>query len=353
MPIATIIMTMFRGGLSLLILAISVNVFAESSISTPDLTGVIGDYGFETGSRGAVVNRRLADQLYKQSLEDESNAWKSFPPNVSLLSRALANSKDGKTADDQAKEFARAALHGNVSGNQSGPFDAASHGIVSTDQLKDLATKNSPYQKAVEDKLNSYSGMKLDADKMVLKTPVGDFSVNISREAMLTGMRAFATLTGYNPDDVNKGVEDAARLRDQLAAQTMKQVDAEIAAAKAKAGKTDDQKQAANAQEDAAQSPQGEATQEGKRDPATAGQKLDPALEVTGTNWDEKQKEFQAHQDAIKRSLGMQVQSAETTDPLGSPNQNLFQMVHEKYQSMRGEGVFLETMDPLAVVKRK
>jgi hypothetical protein len=344
---------MIKVGMSLLILTLSASALAESSITTPDLTGAIGDYGFQTGSRGAVVNRRLADQLYKQSLEDEKNAWKSFPPNVSLLSRALAYSKDGKTADDQAKEFARAALHGMVSGNQSGPFDAASHGIVSVDELKNLAEKNSPYQKQVENKLNSYGGMHLDADKMVLKTPVGDFSVNISREAMETGMRAFATLTGYNPDDVTKGIQDAARLRDQLAAETMKQVDAELAAKAKAAGQTPEQKTAADAENPGAEAQSGQAQPEGARDPATAVAALDPATLANESDWDAKQREFQMHQAAIARSLGMQVQSVENKDPLGSPNQNLFQMIHDKYQAMRGDGVFLETMDPLASAKAK
>ncbi len=96
--------------MSLLILILGATLARAETTSAPDLTGVIGDYAVETGTRGAVANRRLADQLYKQSLEDESNAWKSFPPNIPLLSRALANSKDAKAADDQAKEFARAAI---------------------------------------------------------------------------------------------------------------------------------------------------------------------------------------------------------------------------------------------------
>lgn len=49
---------------------------------TSDLIGTVGQYGFETGSRGAVINRQIADQLYQQALRDEQEARKTFPPNV-------------------------------------------------------------------------------------------------------------------------------------------------------------------------------------------------------------------------------------------------------------------------------
>jgi hypothetical protein len=330
----------------LLILIICAPAFAQTNAT--NLTGVIGDYGSETGTRGAVTNRRIADQLYKQSLEDERNAWKSFPPNVSLLSRALANSKDAKTADDQAKEFARAALHGLNSGSHSGKFDAAAHGMVSQEQLKDLATKSSPLRPQVEQTLNSYSGMKLDADKMVLKTPFGDISVDVSRETMLTAMKGAALALGYNPEDVQRGVEDAARLRDAIAAKAAKEVDAEMQAAKKLAADTnkagDGPGTAAAAVADAQQAGDGsEAQNDGSRDPAAAIAGIDK----DGVDWDAKQREFQRNQEAIRRQLGMTVQSS-NGDPIGTKDQDLFQMVHRKYQNMRGEGVFIETMEPVA-----
>lgn len=336
-------MTMLPKGFALLILIFSQLVFAQSATN---LTGVIGDYGTETGTRGAVTNRKIADELYRQSLQDERNAWKSFPPNVSLLSRALANSKDAKAADDQAKEFARAALHGVSSGSQSGKFDAAAHGIVSQQELKNLSEKSSPLRPQVESALNSYSGMKLDADKMVLKTPFGDISVDVDRETMTKVMKGAAIALGYSADDVQRGVDDAARLRDEIAQKAMKEVDAQISAAKKNAEENGSAGAGPNSAVAAAQDAQlGEGVNEERRDPASAG--LIAGTDKNGVDWDAKQREFLANQNQIRRQMGMKVQSA-GTNALGSKDQNLFQMVHEKYQSIRATGVFIETMEPIA-----
>lgn len=181
-----------------------------------DIIGTTGRFSTETGSRGAVANRQVADQLYRQAIEDEKTAWKTFPPNVSLLAKALTESKEAKQADDQAKEFARASLHGMNSGSRQGDFSGSQYGKVDEKEMRSLASGSSPWAPAAQGRLGAY-GLKLDADRMSLQTPMGKFPVGMPMEKYEQLLRSVATSMGYRASDVTRGIQDAIRARESIA----------------------------------------------------------------------------------------------------------------------------------------
>lgn len=306
---------------------ISISVQAQ----TADIIGTAGRYGYETGTKGAVANRQVADQLYKQALADEAAAWRTFPPNVALLSKALQHSKDAKLADDQAKEFARAALHGARTGAQSGEFSNSRYGMVDESKLKELSTTNSPYMKQVEKKLGSY-GMKLSEDQMSLATPFGKFSIDMTGSAFEKLLGSVATKLGYSAADVSKGLRAATVARDGIAQQAMAAIENQAPSEKKSAGELEPpsgRKLAAiQAEENVIGSTGGSATV-----------KDFEAERRDEKSWEDIQFEILQKRKALGRVLGMQAES----DPLGRRSQDIFQMIHVRYQALRTKGVFIET----------
>lgn len=306
-----------------------------------DVIGTAGRLGYETGTKGAVTNRQIADQLYKQALEDEKAAWKSFPPNASLLSKALQESKDAKLADDQAKEFARAALHAANTGAKSGQFSNQRYGMIDESKLKELATTNSPYMKQVESTLGGY-GMKLSADKMNLQTPFGKFNVNMDGSALEKVLGSVAKKLGFSTAEVSKGLRAAEATRDGIAARTVAALDAQT-----------QKNQAAHANgngsgfENAKDANRGPASatpgaQDEKVIGSTAGSATVKDFEAQNLprSLDEIEKELLENRKNLGRSLGM----ASAADPLGRKHQDIFQMVHVRYQSLRSQGAFIEIL---------
>lgn len=302
---------------------------------TADIIGTAGRYGYETGTKGAVGNRQIADQLYKQALADEAAAWRTFPPNASLLSKALQQSKDAKLADDQAKEFARAALHGANTGAQSGEFSNSRYGMISESQLKDLATTNSPYMKQVESKLGSY-GMKLSSDQMSLQTPFGKFSVDMNGSAFEKLLGSVATKLGYSAADVTKGLRAAEAARDGIARKTVAAIEREGPTPAGGAGSLPEAEK--NLPGRALASVQSEDGAIGSTGGSAMVKDFEEA-ERPQKSWDEIQMEIMEKRKALGRAIGLQAES----DPLGRKNQDIFQMIHVRYQSLRTKGVFIET----------
>jgi hypothetical protein len=307
----------------------SAEVFAVS-----DLIGTSGTYTRETGTRGAVANREIANQLYKQALADEKTAWSSFPPNVSLLAKALNESKEGKLADDQAKEFARAAMHGINSGGRSGDFKLQDYGVISEKELNDLANGSSPYRGAVESKLGGY-GMKLSADKMSIQTPMGTLPINMAMDKLEGGLRKIAASMGYNPDDVSNGLRAAVAARDGIANRVMADVNAKMG-------------QPSGSGTGSAMDPANLAGNEDGANKGEAGKDPQGGLEGAlaggegGFVQDDasRQAELQRNRDAFLRKMGEV--DPESLGPLHGPEDDLFRIVHIKYQSLRSEGVFNE-----------
>jgi hypothetical protein len=319
------------------VLALAIALFFSSyAFGGADIIGTAGQFNTEAGSRGAVANRQMADQLYQQSLKDEAAAWKGVIPDVGLLSKALHESKEAKAADDQAKEFARAALKANATGAASGDFQSSRYGgTLSETQLRDLATKSSPYESAVQGKLGGY-GMKLDADRMSLTTPLGKFPIGMSTDELERTLVGVAKNFGFGGESVSKGIQDAIKTREAIAAKTMAAVDAQLA----KSGGAD----------------RGPASDGGKA-PGTAGTAAEAKNEASATaaeaaaqssnepgisELEKRRRALAENKNAIKRQMGMLAN--ENTDPLGGPDQDIFQMVHMKYESLKAEDIFLHDL---------
>ncbi len=309
---------------------LSLGISSSYAFAVSDVIGTAGDFTRETGSRGAVANRQIADQLYKQSLADEKAAWSSFPPNVALLSKALAQSKDAKLADDQAKEFARAALHGIHTGGNSGEFKLKEYGVVSEKELNNLANSSSQYRGAVESKLGKY-GMKLSDDQMSVKTPLGELPINMSISKLEGGLRKIAENLGYKADDVSKGLRAAEQTRDGIAAQVMAAVDKNLGSSGAASGTGDLDSPATTAAG-------GELPAEAKNGAGGAEANQDGTFVQDDSS---RQAELLKNREMFLQKLG--ASTGENLGPMGSANDDLFRMVHVKYQSMRAEGVFIES----------
>ncbi|MGE3682859.1 MAG: hypothetical protein AB7G93_14130 [Bdellovibrionales bacterium] len=314
-----------------------------------DLIGVAGQYTQELGARGAVTNRRVADELYRRALQDEAEAWKSFPPNVSLLSRALTQSKEGKMADDQAKEFARAALHGNRTGHQAGELAQSKYGAVDESTLRSLATGSSPYMPAVESKLGSY-GLKLSPDKMSLSTPFGSLAVNMDMHKYEGLLRKAAETFGVSPDKVSNGIRSAIQTRDNLA----RQFAAENSVPAGREGREGFATFASASDAESGSRGGAADASDSRFSPQGSGAHVEPDQEPQSEPpddplWEEKQKELETNRRQLASQLG--IRDARDLDvtvksPLGRPKQNIFGMIHMRYQSLRQRGVFEEDDHP-------
>jgi hypothetical protein len=321
-------------------MVVLVFVMAGAYGQTSNLIGNIGDFGRESGSRGAEVNRQLADQLYQQALANERAAWSGKTPNVSLLSKALQQSKDAKAADDQAKEFARAALHASNSGAHSGDFINSRYGMTDESRLKELSSTSSPYMPQAENTLGGY-GLKLSADKMSLQTPFGKFSVNTDNSTLLKMAGSIAAKMGYKAADVETGQKEAIQEREALAQKIAQAVDQQLNVQKANA-----EEAAATGRQLASLKPadpnvSGNAGAD--RDSGVIGSEAGaPAVKnfemsAADPDWNATEKALLANRKAMGREMGME----SAADPLGRKTQDIFRMIHLRYQSLHSEGAFL------------
>ena len=291
-----------------------------------DIIGTAGQFAAQTGAKGAVANRKLADSLYKQSLADEKAAWSSGIPNVGLLSKALSESKDGKAADDQAKEFARGAIYGSQTGGTAGDYQAARYGALDQATLKDLANNSSPYAAAVQSKLGGY-GMKLDPDKMVLNTPLGKFPIGMSADDLQKTLVSAAQSLGFKGDCITQGLADAVKTRDAMGKAAVAEAEREMAARKSGGDPADPTNAGGTA--DRASSPAAAVVEKAV---ITA-----PVGSQSGTDWDERQRSNEAHQDEIRRQLGLN----KDVKPLGGADENIFERIHLRYRYLDERGEFL------------
>jgi len=304
---------------------------------TSSLIDVTGQFSNDLGMKGAAQNRAMADKLYKQALDDEKTAWSSFPPNVSLLSKALTESKEGKQADDQAKEFARAAMMGYNSSMKSGDAAQSKYKDVDVAKLKDLATNNSPYTSQVQDKLGGY-GMKLDPDQMSINTPMGKFPIGMGMDMYEKGLRNIASALGYDPADVTKGIQEATKTRDgfakgleKLNAGDAKQLNAGLANAAAAAGADGKMEKAAEAPAPTAPAPAA----------AGNGAVLD---DLNANSGNARVDEIARQRKAFLQRMG--VEGADDQFVRADRSADIFQVVHNHYQNLRAGGSFIETETP-------
>lgn len=289
---------------------------------TSDLIGTVGQYGFETGSRGAVINRQIADQLYQQALRDEQEARKTFPPNVGLLFKALQETKDAKAADDQAREFARAALHASNSGSKSGEFVNSRYGMIDESKLRELSTTSSPYMSQVEKTLGQY-GMKLSADKTSLQTPFGKFSVNPDDSALMKVAMGVAGKLGLSSDAAAEGLLQARAARDSIAQRTVAAIDRDLK------GRVPAAEEVERSRSESENSPlQGR----GPLPVAEASQAANPAPTLEDQELSILER---------RRLMGLEIGIEGDLTPIGRPSQDIFKMINSRYQSINSRGQFL------------
>ena len=322
------------------VLPLLLALFSARTFATADVIGQAAESARQN-SQAAQANRNLADQLYKQALQDHDRAWSSFPPNVGLLSKALQESKDAKAADDQAKEFARGAMHSIHTGGNSGDFNLQKYGVLSEQQLSDLANKSSPYMPAAEKTLGKY-GMQLTPDKMSIKTPLGTLPLDMSMNVLEKGLRGVASKLGYNPDDVSSGLRAGERARDAMAAKLMNKMDP-INLARA-GGESGPAASAAGTALTGTEAKREAAPQmpAGTQATAAAGDGGAPVAES-------RQEELQRNRKAFLERMGI---GENNTEPLGASHQDIFKMIHFRYQALRSEGEFIETdLLPLTIAQ--
>ncbi len=312
-----------------LILSLFLNA-ASADVEAADVIGAAGRLGYETGTKGAVTNRQVADQLYKQALADEKAAWKSFPPNVGLLSKAMQESKDAKSADDQAKEHARAALHSANTGAHSGDFVNQRYGMVSESKLQELSNGSSPYRAQVEKTLGGY-GLKLNGDKMILQSPFGKFSVALEDSTLLKVATSVATKLGYSAADVAKGQQDAIKARDAIAQKAMEALEKD---GKSKGGAEPAGRNIASVEGSGL--PAEKDVSGGKAIGSQAGAEAVKTFDNGIKPLSEAEQEVFDKRKALGKELGL----GEGVDPLGRKTQDIFQMIHTRYQSLNSQGIF-------------
>ncbi len=304
--------------------------------------GMIGNthnYTNDLGKR-AVGNRKAADNLYKQSLADEHNAWSSMIPNVALLVKALTESKDAQKADDQAQELARAALSGMLSGATQGKFGASS---VSESDLRGIATQKSPYNAQMKEKLGTY-GMKLSADQSTLKTPFGDFSTSADDSEYQKTLSGIAGSLGFKGDAVSKGIQQAIETRQAIAAQAQKSMGSsgltesgEKAVLPAEPS-TEKSTTADNSDAGASRGPAGVGDAGSQSSPAGGGSgQSEP-------NWEKREQDDWNNRSRVRRQMGMADEAG--ASPLRAKSEDIFHVINVHYQSMRAAGAFYESNLP-------
>jgi hypothetical protein len=295
-----------------------------------NVIGTAGEFGRETGTRGAMANRKIADQLYQQAVANDKAAWSGGIPNVALLSKALQQSKDAKAADDQAKEFARAALHATNTGAHSGDFINNRYGMVDESKLKELSSTSSPYMPQAEKSLGRY-GMKLSADKMSLETPFGKFATNSDDSTLLKAASKIFSKLGLSTASIEKGMKDAIAEREALAKKVIAEIDSNLG--KQKPG--EDSRAPASL---ASSMPSPDDRAIGAQAGSEAIKTFEASVENSQiTDWKATEQAVLESRKALGRSLGMNAQ----TDPLGRSSQDIFRMIHLRYQSLDSEGSFL------------
>lgn len=306
--------------------------------------GIIGGAGQFTNNIGnaAAANRKAADQMLQQALMEEKQALSTFPPNIALLAKAGASARAGLQADNQSRHFAQASMNAINTGNQSGQFDTKNYGGMSEEQIKQLATSSSPYAGQVKSNLASW-GIQVDESGNNIQLPLGmgKISLDIAMTQMETGMKAAAKLLGYDPNEVSKGLLAAQQDEQKLAAKVAAEINSANQASEASVKAED-------------------------RSPAESSSKVAPSgeeLSATQNAQLEAQSQFAAPggvEDAEERSILFAMEESklgkfrsELVKKLGvddfsvkgNADQDIFKMVHIRYQVIRRLDGFIESSD--------
>lgn len=331
--------------LSLLTLCLAALGFgtASSLAQTANSQGLIGSAGQFSRDIGqaAASNRQVADQLLQQALADEKKALSTFPPSIGLLAKAGLSALDGMRADDQAKSFAQSTLHAINTGEHSGQFNAESFGARSPDQIRNLATTNSAYRGEVQSRLASW-GIKMSENGSSFELPLGlgSVSTSIGYADVEKGMRTAARLLGYNPEEVSSGLQEAVRAREAIVARAQLQSGA-LAGGEASAlsgGARLPSRETGGWGAPAAGGKLSAAESVGAREITNAGLMTLDFSEDKNIEVAVREAELAKFRGELQKKLGLPL-----VEVRGTRDQDLFQMVHVRYQLLREIKTFIES----------
>jgi hypothetical protein len=302
-----------------------------------------GRFGNEIGTIGANANRKAANNLFQQGLQDEAQGLATM--NVGLMSKALTEGLSGVQADDQSRHFGQQAMKALNVGADSGNVILGKYG-TSEDQIRDFANNSAQLMPTAQGEFDKF-GIQVNHDQSLLKTPFGDYPLNTSIDDHAGDLaKIISTVAeehGLSSKDVVAGVQAGLATRNSIAQKAMDDAQKEAAAAKAAAaagagntanvtasatGKMSDPKADASA---AARGPASNKAPVIFNVPSGNGKDFDMQQRLLSLN---------ASRDEMRSRLGGEYS---TQALLGDRSDNLFAIVHEKYQQMRRAGHFNES----------
>lgn len=303
--------------------------------------GVLGASGNLGGaaSAGALANRQMADQLFKDSLENERDAYKSFPPDVSKLAQALTQAMNGMQANNQSRAMADNALQSFNSGEHSGYLD---HEFYNTNkqQMQKISATSSPYLPHVKSKLEGY-GIEVSPDYQSIKTPFGEFPMDASPETIAAELSKVAQSFGASAGPVQAGVRSAIEGRDQLAAEvTMKSQEymeqfGEFNTAGGYSNSVSAPESSYGEDSDSDDSYSFNRSEDSKKRKKTSSTNL-ASLSPKGVQQHEKK--LENYRRKLMRKMGLSKYHV-----IGHRDDNLFEMVHQRYQRLNRQNRVLKT----------
>jgi hypothetical protein len=298
------------------------------------IVNAAGQWAQQIGTAGAQANRNTANQLFQQALADKAQGIATL--NVGLLSQALTEAQQGIKADDQARHLAQTSLEALQSGNTSGQVDLSGKYGTSEEDMRDLANNSSPYLGAVQSAMSSF-GIQVDHSSAVIKSPFGTFPIDASPDAMGSALGKIANALGYSANGVNAGIQSGLANANNIATKAM--ADAQAALGAGGAGRNP----AATTGAAAAAPGAAGGTDKLNKEVAKGGAAKAGDASKVGASGLTAEQDMRAREAALAKSREELLRKmGSTSDSLGGRADNLFAIVHERYQEMRHQGQFNE-----------
>ena len=306
---------------STLLFALSLKLLALPA-HADGIVNATGRYGGDIGTHAASTNRRISEDLAKSAINNFNRGISTF--NIPLLVKAGRQAYDSDQADRQAKEFGQAALRAlQNTGTQAGHVDLATYG-ADLKEINDYAHNSNKYIAAIKNEVKRY-GVSISDDGSMISTPVGDFSTSGDlTSTVIDQLHKY----GLSSQGVREAMQAAINERDDLAKTSVSIPQSpHIAETNSTAGSQVDSRAPASAPNPP---PSSEL-------PVASGLQE----ETDSDNFKSRQAEFLRQRDAFARHLGLKnLPSAKS--PLGTSNQDLFNMIHVRYQRLRQQDSFSE-----------
>lgn len=297
------------------------------------------------GSVGAVANRRAADNLFRNAINDERRAISKFPPNVGLLSKALVQTMSGIKADNQSRANGQAAIESLRVGDNSGIVDITKkYGNLSRGQIQHYANNSSPHLPQVEKTLAKY-GMGISADRQSLTSPIGTIPLDMDSSSLSSLISKVVESKGLSSEGVQAGVQAGIESQNAIGRDVTEQAKAELDHLGSRKGSAESD----GSKDENQKSPEdGEAQGRANEEIAQEDQQETQPSNDDGDGQD--QKPYEQGSGDPRGPAGLtgepQMFSFEMNGgPIGvkgSSHQDIFEMISIRYQIHRSKGTFLE-----------